>query len=222
MADNVAVTAGAGTTIAADEVVDGTLGTVKVQFVKLMDGTLDGTAKATVKAASTAPVATDPALVVAISPNSVNANGQATMANSAPVALASNQTYPTGMSPKAFSAAFSTLTRAANATPYTALDSISDNATPGSVTALTATVSDTNSDLLTLTEILVSSTDTGLAGKKIRAYLYNSDPTASTGVPDRCIRSKRWRAASRMASFWSLPASVPQRPTTPWLWQCYS
>ena len=50
MADNVAVTAGAGTTIAADEVADGTLGTVKVQFVKLMDGTLDGTTKAAVGA----------------------------------------------------------------------------------------------------------------------------------------------------------------------------
>lgn len=44
-----------------------------------------------VKAASTAPLATDKALVVAMSPNSVNANGQATMANSAPVVIASNQ-----------------------------------------------------------------------------------------------------------------------------------
>lgn len=50
MADNVAITAGSGTTIGADEVADGTLGTVKVQFVKLMDGTLDGTAKAAVGA----------------------------------------------------------------------------------------------------------------------------------------------------------------------------
>lgn len=50
MADNVAITAGAGTTVAADEVVDGTLGTVKVQFVKIMDGTLDGTTKALVGA----------------------------------------------------------------------------------------------------------------------------------------------------------------------------
>jgi hypothetical protein len=50
MADNVAVTAGSGTTIAADEVVDATLGTVKVQYVKLMDGTLDGTTKAAVGA----------------------------------------------------------------------------------------------------------------------------------------------------------------------------
>lgn len=48
MADNVAITAGSGTTIAADEVVDGTLGTVKVQYVKLMDGTLDGSTKAAV------------------------------------------------------------------------------------------------------------------------------------------------------------------------------
>lgn len=48
MADNVAITSGSGTTIAADEVSDGTLGSVKVQFVKLMDGTLDGTSKAAV------------------------------------------------------------------------------------------------------------------------------------------------------------------------------
>lgn len=45
MADNVDVTAGSGTTIAADEIVDGTLGTVKVQYMKLMDGALDGTGK---------------------------------------------------------------------------------------------------------------------------------------------------------------------------------
>ena len=43
MADNVAITAGAGTTIAADEVTEATLGTVKVQVVKLMDGTINGT-----------------------------------------------------------------------------------------------------------------------------------------------------------------------------------
>lgn len=48
MADNVVVTAGSGTSIAADEVIDATLGTVKVGFVKIMDGTLDGTAKASV------------------------------------------------------------------------------------------------------------------------------------------------------------------------------
>lgn len=54
MADNVAVTAGSGTTIAADEVVDATLGTVKVQYVKIMDGTLDGSTKAAVGASGLA------------------------------------------------------------------------------------------------------------------------------------------------------------------------
>ena len=51
----------------------------------------DGTNTANVKAASTAPLATDPALVVSISPNSINPNGQAVMASSAPVVIASNQ-----------------------------------------------------------------------------------------------------------------------------------
>lgn len=99
-----------------------------------------------------------------------------------PTELPTDQKWSTGMSPRGFSAAFSTLTRPANTTAYTALDSISDNATAGSVTALSASVSDTNDDPLTVTEILVSSTDTGLAGKRVRAYLFNSDPTASTGV----------------------------------------
>jgi hypothetical protein len=92
VADNVSITAGTGTTIAADEVTDATLGTAKVQYIKLMDSTIGGTAKATVKAASVAPVATDTALVVAISPNGVNANGLATPANSAPVVIAPQTT----------------------------------------------------------------------------------------------------------------------------------
>ncbi len=50
MSDNVAITPGTGNIVAADEVVDGVLGTVKVQYVKLMDGTIDGTTKAGVGA----------------------------------------------------------------------------------------------------------------------------------------------------------------------------
>lgn len=45
MADNVTAN---GALIAADEVVDGTLGTVEVQYVKLMDGTLNGTGKSVI------------------------------------------------------------------------------------------------------------------------------------------------------------------------------
>lgn len=47
MADNVTLP-GSGALVATDEVTDGTLGTVQVQYLKLMDGTLDGTNKATV------------------------------------------------------------------------------------------------------------------------------------------------------------------------------
>jgi len=46
VADNVTLNVMAGgPTVAADEVTDGVLGAVKVQYVKLMDGTLDGTGK---------------------------------------------------------------------------------------------------------------------------------------------------------------------------------
>lgn len=51
MADNVTLNSmSGGNTVAADEVADGTLGTVKVQYVKLMDGTLDGTTKGVIDA----------------------------------------------------------------------------------------------------------------------------------------------------------------------------
>src|SRR5262245_13469310 len=98
------------------------------------------------------------------------------------VGFPSDLPWPKGLSNRLFVAAFTTLTRPANTTAYTAGDSISDNATAGSVTALSATVSDINDDPIFISEILINSTDTGLAGKRIRAYLYNADPTASTGV----------------------------------------
>jgi hypothetical protein len=98
------------------------------------------------------------------------------------VSLPTDQPWPKGMSPRAFSVAFTTLTRPAATDAYTAGDHISNNATAGSCTALTATVSDTNDDPITITDIRIDSTDTGLAGKKLRAYLFNSDPTASSGV----------------------------------------
>lgn len=75
------------------------------------------------------------------------------------------------------------LTRAANATPYTAGDAISDNATPGSVTALKATVSDLKNAPVAITEIGLDTDDTGLAaGIQVDVFVYNSDPTANTGV----------------------------------------
>jgi hypothetical protein len=48
MADNCVRTPGTGETVLADELTDGTLGSGKAQFVKLMDGTLDSSNKAIV------------------------------------------------------------------------------------------------------------------------------------------------------------------------------
>lgn len=73
MSDNVAITAGSGTTVAADEVVDGTLGTVKVQYIKIMDATLDGTTKAAVGAGG---LKVDPTSAVAMNTGTRSATTQ--------------------------------------------------------------------------------------------------------------------------------------------------
>jgi hypothetical protein len=83
---------------------------------------------------------------------------------------------------KFISAAGTALTRPANTTAYTANDAISDNGTAGSVTAKSITVSDVNDDTVTLERMRLVSTDTGIQGKSVRAFLYNSDPTANSGV----------------------------------------
>jgi hypothetical protein len=67
----------------------GTVSTIDNMPNLVMNTTIsNGANTAAVKAASTAPATTDPALVVAISPNSQNANGLATQANSTPVVVA--------------------------------------------------------------------------------------------------------------------------------------
>lgn len=50
MSVNVPVTPGSGKIVGADEVVDGVLGTVQIQYVKIMDGTIAGSTKAGVGA----------------------------------------------------------------------------------------------------------------------------------------------------------------------------
>lgn len=79
-------------------------------------------------------------------------------------------------------AAATALTRPANQTPYSANDAVSDNATAGSVTAKSVTLSDVNDDTVTIERVRLATTDTGAQGKAFRMYLYNSDPTANSGV----------------------------------------
>jgi hypothetical protein len=79
-------------------------------------------------------------------------------------------------------AAGSAMTRPANVTAYTAGDAVSNNATAGSVTAISFTAADQNDQPLIIYRCRIDSTDTGVAGKSFRVYLFSSDPTASTGV----------------------------------------
>lgn len=78
-----------------------------------------------------------------------------------------------------------TLIRPANTDPYSSLDSISNSATVGSVTALSSNdLSDVNDHPIQITEILMDTSDTavGVAGAYLRLHGFNSDPTASSGV----------------------------------------
>src|ERR1035437_2760799 len=84
--------------------------------------------------------------------------------------------------PRILSVAASAYTRPANTTPYTGGDAVSNNATAGSVTAVSFSLSDTNDDPITIDRLRLLSTDTGVQGKNFRAWFFNSDPTASTGV----------------------------------------
>ena len=199
MADNVAVTAGSGTTIAADDIGGGVLAQ-RVKPVWGPDGTGNDTDIASGKAlpvqmrsatglipigepTDAKSTATDTTSVSAISIwKQISASVQSLVTNLGTLTFSATRLLVRG-EPRAFSVAFTTLTRPANVTAYSANDSISDNATAGSVSALVATPSDTNDDPLLITSLIVDTNDTGLAaGTQLRAFLYNSDPTASSGV----------------------------------------
>jgi hypothetical protein len=94
-----------------------------------------GTNLSTVKAASTAPVSGDTSIVVGINPNSINSNGSATSAFSAPVVIASDQAAVAvkGGGPAAVS----------GAVPFTLSSQYPTNATTTTPTAVTANATGT-------------------------------------------------------------------------------
>lgn len=84
---------------------------------------------------------------------------------------------------KVINAAAAQLVRPGNTTAYAAGDHIANNATAGSVTALVVTVADINDAPVMIEEILLETNDTGLAaGVPVEVLVFNSDPTASSGV----------------------------------------
>jgi len=76
------------------------------------------------------------------------------------------------------------VTRPANVTAYSAGDAVSNNATAASVTPLSFLASDVNNAPLLLTHVELLSPDTGpaTAAATFEVWLFNSDPTANSGV----------------------------------------
>ncbi|TIW11301.1 MAG: hypothetical protein E5V66_14145 [Mesorhizobium sp.] len=197
MADNTTITPGTGATVAADDV-----GGALHQRVKMslgVDGAATdalGGAGAVAAGVQRVTLASDDPAVAALGATSgaavvTDANGTIQqylrglvklLITSGTIVLGAGTNLIGNVKTKFISAAGTALTRPANTTAYTANDAISDNATAGSVTAKSITVSDVNDDTVTLERMRLVSTDTGIAGKAVRVFLYNSDPTANSGV----------------------------------------
>lgn len=78
------------------------------------------------------------------------------------------------------------LTRPPNATPYSVNDAIDDSGTAGSCTAHSIELSDTNDDPVEIVGGILKTTDTGPAAAQanVEVFIFNSDPTANSGVGD--------------------------------------
>lgn len=141
----------------------------------ISDGTTNLVA---VKAASTAPLAADKALVVALSPNSVNANGQATMANSAPVVIASNQAaFPVTVTLPA-TGHTGTATFTTGTTSYAVNDVVGASGASGALDFGVCGIS-ANNVLVTSVELEIDSA-TIIAGEtNYILYLYNVTPASA-------------------------------------------
>jgi hypothetical protein len=82
----------------------------------------------------------------------------------------------------AFQAVGTALTRTTGTVNYVNQNSISNSATAGSVTALPVTIALFNDQPFILDSIRLDTGDTGAGGKMFRIHLFQSDPTASSGV----------------------------------------
>jgi hypothetical protein len=118
-----------------------------------------------------------PDVAQAMVPHSLDGSG-----NAVPQSLANPP--PVQYFPRPINAAAALLTRPANVTPYAAGDAVSNSATAASVTPIGFAASDLADAPVLLTHLEILSTDSGpaTAGATFEAWLFNSDPTANSGV----------------------------------------
>jgi hypothetical protein len=150
---NVAITEGSGKNVASYSISEDAI-TKQIQRVVLNES--DGTE------------------IVASTP------GAAVAANSIPVVLATDVVPE--VKTRFIVGASGTITRPAATDAYAANDAVSNSVTDGSVTSQTITMPDANDTPFTIERMRINSTDTGVAGKAFRIWVYAADPTASSGI----------------------------------------
>lgn len=105
-------------------------------------------------------------------------------ANNAIQSIATVDDLIEGLAAQMYQVAGTGLTRPANTTPYDIGDSISNHATAGSVTANVVALADENDAMFTIERIKLETDDTGPRAVEalVEMMLFNSDPTADSGV----------------------------------------
>lgn len=117
----------------------------------------------------------------------VDALGTGTAAAALRVTVATDVGLPAGtgllgkVKTKFIEAAAGTMQRLNNTTAYVANEGVSNNATAGSVTPFSFSMSDVNDDLITIERLRLITSDTGVAGKAMRMWLYRASPTVNSG-----------------------------------------
>jgi hypothetical protein len=96
-----------------------------------------------------------------------------------PVALASP--IPVQAVSRLLVVAASALARPANTTPYTAGDAVANDPTAGSVTPISLALSDLTDAPVSIERLRIASSDTGVAGRAFRAWLFRSSPAPGAG-----------------------------------------
>ncbi|TIX28935.1 hypothetical protein [Mesorhizobium sp.] len=82
---------------------------------------------------------------------------------------------------KFIEAVAATMTRPNDTNAYVANDAIANNTTAGSVTPFSFSMSDVNDDLVTIERLRLITSDTGVAGKALRMWLFRASPTVGAG-----------------------------------------
>ncbi|RWC25925.1 MAG: hypothetical protein EOS27_27115 [Mesorhizobium sp.] len=117
----------------------------------------------------------------------VDALGTGTAAAALRTTLATDVGLPAGTSligkvkTKFIEAVAATMTRPNDTNAYAANDAIANNTTAGSVTPFSFSLSDVNDDLVTIERLRLITTDTGVAGKALRMWLFRASPTVGAG-----------------------------------------